>query len=75
MKVFGLDEISTEKHVVINEVLPSALTDKLTEMGLYKGKLVSFKFKAPFGDPIAIEVDGALLSLRLSEAKLIKVSH
>ncbi|MFY0688049.1 MAG: FeoA domain-containing protein [Cyclobacteriaceae bacterium] len=49
------------------------LAAKLTEMGLYPGKQLQVLFKAPFGDPIAIDVGGYTLSLRKSEAALIQL--
>jgi Fe2+ transport system protein FeoA len=43
------------------------------EMGLVVGKEIEVLFKAPFGDPIAIDVQGYVLALRLDEARLIEV--
>jgi len=34
---------------------------------------VKVLFKAPFGDPIAVDVDGYVLSLRKSEADLVQI--
>jgi Fe2+ transport system protein FeoA len=45
------------------------------EMGLIKGKEITILFKAPLGDPIAIDVQGYVLSLRLDEAALIQVEE
>jgi Fe2+ transport system protein FeoA len=45
------------------------------EMGLIAGKEVRVLFRAPFGDPIAIDVHGYVLSLRLDEAGLIQVNE
>ncbi|MFN5910006.1 MAG: ferrous iron transport protein A, partial [Bacteroidota bacterium] len=42
--------------------------------GLVTGRNVTVLFKAPFGDPIAIDVNGSILSLRLDEAELIGVT-
>ena len=57
---------------VILDVLPSSLSAKMAEMGLIEGAELSVAFKAPFGDPIAIELNGTLLSLRKNEASLVK---
>lgn len=43
-------------------------------MGIYAGKTVEVLFKAPFGDPIAVNIDGYVLSMRLDEARLIEVA-
>lgn len=45
----------------------------MMEMGLVEGKLLRVLFRAPFGGPIAIDVDGYTLSLRKDEAELITV--
>jgi Fe2+ transport system protein FeoA len=42
-------------------------------MGLYQGQEVEVLFKAPFGDPIAVNINGYVLSLRLNEACLVEV--
>ena len=44
---------------------------KMVEMGLFKGKLVKVIFRAPFGDPIAVSIDGYVLALRKEEAAVI----
>jgi len=43
------------------------------EMGLVEGKQLRVLFRAPLGDPIAIDVEGYVLSLRVDEADLIAV--
>ncbi len=58
---------------VILDVLPSSLSAKMAEMGLIEGAELSVAFKAPFGDPIAIELNGSFLSLRKNEASLVKI--
>jgi Fe2+ transport system protein FeoA len=40
---------------------------------LVSGQFITTLFKAPFGDPIAIELNGSVLSLRLEEAQFIEV--
>lgn len=73
MNILSLTEITPQENVAVHSIQESPISEKLIEMGIYKGKIISVRFKAPFGDPVAVEIDGALLSLRLSEAKLIKV--
>jgi Fe2+ transport system protein FeoA len=53
--------------------LKGELYAKLIEMGLYKGKQVKVLFKAPFGDPIAIDIEGYVLSLRKDEADQVQI--
>lgn len=61
-----------EKAKVVG-IAESQLKPKLLEMGLYTGQEVEVLFKAPFGDPIAVDISGYTLSMRLSEAYLIEV--
>ncbi len=69
----SLSIVSTGKIVTIDNLIESSLKPKLMEMGLVAGKKLKVLFKAPFGDPIAIDLGGYVLSLRLDEARLINV--
>jgi ferrous iron transport protein A len=48
---------------------------KLMEMGCLPGICVKVNFTAPFGDPIALDVAGYNLSLRLAEAANILIEE
>jgi ferrous iron transport protein A len=70
----SLDQLGIgEKAVVIN-VNSSMLCAKMAEMGMVEGVEIRIAFKAPFGDPIAIELNGTLLSLRKKEAAQVMIS-
>lgn len=69
----SLNHIAPGVRVQILEVLNDELKPKLMEMGLIKGRQIEVLFCAPFGGPIAIDVNGYVLSLRLDEAALIQV--
>jgi len=69
-----LSLISPGEIVTISSLLDCTLKPKLMEMGLVAGKKLKVQFRAPFGDPIAIDLGGYVLSLRLDEAQLINVS-
>ena len=60
--------------VTVVDLKDSSLKPKLMEMGLIAGKKLKVLFIAPFGDPIAIDLGGYILSLRLDEAGLINVN-
>jgi ferrous iron transport protein A len=62
-------------RTTVTGITESDLKPKLLEMGLYNGKEVSVLFRAPFGDPIAVDVDGYVLSMRLDEARLVQIEH
>lgn len=68
-----LDQLKPGEKGVIANIKSSDLTIKLLEMGLLPGKTVRFNFKAPFGDPVSVQVSGYSLSLRLDEAHLIEL--
>ncbi|NRA12639.1 MAG: FeoA domain-containing protein [Crocinitomicaceae bacterium] len=71
----SLSEISNDQQVQVVGVLQSSLKVKLMEMGMVKGKSLTVLYRAPLGDPIAIDVDGYVLSLRKDEAKLVEVEQ
>ena len=65
-------DLKKGEKAVITEVEYCDLQCKLLEMGCYCGKDITMLFKAPFGDPIAFDIDGYTLGLRKEEAlKLI----
>lgn len=68
-----LAQAALHQPLTIRGIADSSLKPKLLEMGLYAGKEVSILFKAPFGDPIAVDVDGYVLSMRLNEAGLVEI--
>ncbi len=68
-----LDELNIGQLARIQQVLDSPFKEKLQEMGCVPGVLIQPIFKAPFGDPIAYDIEGYTLSIRKSEAKNITV--
>lgn len=68
-----LAQIPLHKKTTVLGIMESELKPKLLEMGIYPGKQLEVLFRAPFGDPIAVDVCGYTLSMRLSEANLIEV--
>lgn len=52
----------------------SAVTQRLMEMGLISGVVVTVIGHAPLGDPMHVELLGYQLALRLSEARLVEVA-
>ena len=68
-----LSNVQPGNLVYVQGVENGVLKPKLMEMGMVKGQPLYVLFKAPFGDPIAVDVNGYILSLRLDEARLINV--
>lgn len=69
----SLSHIDNGRSVVVREIRQSALKVKLMEMGLTSGKHVEVLYRAPFGGPIAIDLEGYVLSLRKDEAEMVEV--
>ncbi len=69
-----LAQLPVNKRSLVVNIKEGALHTKLLEMGLYSGKPVEVLFKAPLGDPIAVDVDGYVLSMRLDEAAYVEVA-
>lgn len=69
-----LDQLNIGVKTKIINVENSTISTKLAELGFIINQEVEVVFKAPFGDPIAIELNGSIISLRLEEASLIEVS-
>ena len=69
----ALSEISNGTSVEVIDINTSELKVKLMEMGIVKGKSLKVLFRAPLGDPMAVDIEGYVLSLRKEEAELINV--
>jgi ferrous iron transport protein A len=69
-----LDRIAPGESARVATVARSgSLTQRLLEMGLVPGARVRMIRAAPLGDPLEIEIDGYLLSLRRAEARLVEL--
>ncbi len=70
-----LRDLKKGEYATIEHITDSALRLKLMEMGCLPGETVKLVQLAPLGDPMAIEVQGYRLSLRLSEAGSIEIKR
>lgn len=75
MKSNSLAKQAFGEKVQIKNILDSSFSNKLIELGFITGQTIEVVFSAPFGDPIAIELNGSVLSLRLEEAATIEVEN
>jgi ferrous iron transport protein A len=46
---------------------------KFLEIGVVPGAAVSIYSLAPFGDPIAVDIEGSKISMRKQEAKTVNI--
>ena len=77
MPGFDLVKLSTLKKgdsCYINSFTNEDLQLKLMEMGCLPGEQLVIERLAPLGDPMAIQVSGYTLSIRLDEAATILVT-
>ncbi len=49
------------------------LAQRLVDMGLYPGVAARVVRRAPLGDPIEVDAEGALVNLRYEEAHFVKM--
>jgi ferrous iron transport protein A len=73
MNSITADTIKTNQTVEIIDLDSNETGQRLGEMGFWPGKNITLLLSAPFGDPMAFEVDNTVIALRKNEAKLIKV--
>lgn len=69
-----LAQIKKGNDAIVQSIEGDELRSKLLELGLTSGSKIRVLYAAPFGDPIAVDVEGFVLSLRKSEANLIHVT-
>lgn len=66
-------DLKTGERAIIRSFRDATLSLKLLEMGCLPGTEITLNFKAPFGDPIGIQIGGHCLSMRKAEAATILV--
>lgn len=68
-----LSHISNGTSCKVKSIHADTLRVKFMEMGIVPGRQLEVLFRAPLGDPIAVDIDGYILSLRKDEAAMIEV--
>jgi ferrous iron transport protein A len=68
-----LSKLKVGEFGVVSRFTDDTVSTKLMEMGCLPGELVRVVKTAPLGDPMAIEVSGYELSLRMLEASCVWV--
>jgi ferrous iron transport protein A len=68
-----LSELERGESGIIHAIAEDEILLKLMEMGFLPGERVTVEQVAPLGDPMAIQVAGYAVSLRLNEASKIFV--
>lgn len=70
-----LSDLKKGEVATVVDIQNGDLRSKLLEFGFTTGSKVSRLYDAPFGDPIAVRLEGFDLSMRRSEAALISISN
>ncbi|MEP7263669.1 MAG: FeoA family protein [Bacteroidota bacterium] len=68
-----LSQLAKGKSCVIESFTDEVMKQKLLEMGCLPGEIITIDRFAPFGCPMAIDVSGSILSIRMDEADHIIV--
>lgn len=74
-KLYSLLDMKPGQSATINSVETSmaSLKERLEAVGFTSGEKVTFLRKAPFGDPLEIELMNTRLCIRKNEAAIISV--
>lgn len=51
----------------------SVIVSRLREIGFVRGEEVQIRGRMPFGEPLLVEIRGAVVALRKSEAACVRV--
>ncbi|WP_017733311.1 FeoA family protein [Nafulsella turpanensis] len=73
MSLISADKMDVHQEVEVREIEESEVSLKLLEMGILPGKRLILLHIAPLGDPMAFQVDDAVIALRKDEAQFVKV--
>lgn len=73
MSCITADSIRPFETAEILELDSTDTGQRLGEMGFWPGKSIQLLISAPFGDPLAFQVDNTVIALRKAEAQLIRV--
>lgn len=70
-KTITIDKLSPGDSAVVDHVRTSPLSKRLRDLGLVSGTTVSCLYRAPFGDPVAYGIRGAVIALRREDSRCV----
>jgi len=68
-----LSDLKYGQKARIKNILESAYSLRIMELGIVVGNIIIFKSKAPLGDPIAYIIGDSTISMRKSESQQVEV--
>lgn len=69
------DKITRGTYALIEKILEPELSLYCQDLGFLPGKRVQLLHKAPFGGPLAFQLGETTISLRMDEARFIRVQQ
>jgi ferrous iron transport protein A len=74
LKALNLAELPLQAESPITALTGDAvMVSRLRELGFIRGELVRVVGRAPFGEPILVELRGATVALRKREAECVQI--
>lgn len=74
ISLMTLANIETDQPARIRDLHGDpVVVSRLREIGFVRGEEVAVRGRAPFGDPILVELRGAIIALRKGEAACVKL--
>jgi len=70
-RIITIDALSPGQSATVESVEKSPLSGRLKELGLVSGTPVRCLYKAPFGDPSAYSIRGAVIALRREDGRAV----
>ena len=68
----NLSELKVPSEATIKELVgEDHIVNRLRELGFIRGEIVRVSGRAPFGEPVLVEIRGATIALRRTEAQCI----
>lgn len=75
MASFTLAELRVGEQAQISRFTDAEIGLKLMEMGCTPGAVIKMLRFAPWGDPLAFECNGSIISIRNAEARTVDVER
>ena len=70
-KIITIDKLAPGDSAVVDHIEKSSLSDRLASLGLVPGTRVDCLYRAPFGDPVAYGIRGAVIALRSADGRTV----
>ena len=69
--IITIDTLTPGQIATVETVESSPMAGRLKDLGLISGTSVRCLYRAPFGDPTAYEIRGAVIALRRADSRCV----